>query len=272
MTPSATDYRRALGQTEAELLLGLAEKKKAVFTTDDARDLLASSAKEAIRGLVKKKWVLRLRRGLFVVVPLDMGIKGSDVFVMHEYVLAGLLAKDYYIGYWSALNYHGLTDQIPRTTFVATTEARHSMQVLDSPFRFVKVSGRKFFGWREYEVSEHKTHLSDPEKTIADCLDHPEYCGGIEQIARAIYFCASEISMSKVVDAARRMGNRSIMKRLGYILDTLDLIGEHEESFVDFTPSEGYVKLDMLSPSVGRYNERWKLLVNYHLDPETWMY
>ena len=252
--------------------MGLAERRKAVFTTDDARALLGTSAKEAIRGLVKKKWVLRLKRGLFVVVPLDLGMKGSDALVMHEYIVAALLTKKYYIGYWSALNYHGLTDQIPRTTFVATTEAKHSVQILDSPFRFVKISSRKFFGWREYEVSEHKVYLSDPEKTVADCLDHPEYCGGIEQIARAVYFYADEFSIPGVVDAAKRMGNRSIIKRLGYILDILGVTGDYGSSFVDFKPSEGYVKLDALSPPLGKYNERWKLLVNYHLDPEAWMY
>jgi predicted transcriptional regulator of viral defense system len=238
----------------------------------DAREVIGESAKEAIRGLTRKKWVLRLKRDLFTIVPLDMGTKGADTFVFHEYVVASLLAKEYYVGFWSALNYHGLTDQVPRTTYVAVTEPRHAVQILDSPFLFVKLTRTKFLGWQEYDVGTSKVRISNPEKTIADCLDHPEHCGGIEQIARAVYFYNSEFSLPTVVDFAKMMKNRTILKRLGYLLEELGLPEEYMDCLADFVPSQGYPRLDLLSPSIGKYNERWKLLINYRLRPEAWVY
>lgn len=272
MTFSATQYKRGLGEKEASLILSLSEKRKLVFTTKDARELTGRSTKEVIRGLTKKKWVLRLKRDLFTIVPLDMGVEGADTYVLHEYVVASLLANEYYIGFWSALNYHGLTDQIPRTTFVAVIEPRHSIQILDSPFRFVKMAHSKFIGWKEYEVGTSKVRISNPEKTIADCLDHPEHCGGIEQIARAVYYYSTEFSIPAVVDFAKRMNNQTILKRLGYLLEELGLLKEYADCLVDFVPSKGYSKLDLLSPSIGKHNERWKLLINYRLRPEAWVY
>ena len=130
-----------------------------------------------------------------------------------------MLVDPYYIGYWSALNYHGLTDQIPRTTFVATTKARIRVKVLDEEYLFVKLAPRKFFGWQEIEVDGRTVRLSDPEKTLADCLDHPEHCGGIEQVARAVFFSHEEINLGRVADCAKRVGNRTILKRLGHILE-----------------------------------------------------
>ena len=149
------------------------------------------------------------------MVPLDVGVEGADVFVVHNFVIASLLVEPYYIGYWSALNYHGLTEQIPRTTFVATTRAKHSLQVLDSEYYFVKLTQNKFFGWQNVEIEDHALQMSNPEKTVADCLDHPEHCGGIEQVARAVYFSHQEIKLKHVVDCAKRMGNLTVLKRLG---------------------------------------------------------
>lgn len=64
--------------------------------------------------------------------------RGADAFVVHSFVIASMLVRPHYIGFWSALNHHGLTDQIPRTTFVATTRARHPVRVLDAEYYFVR--------------------------------------------------------------------------------------------------------------------------------------
>jgi len=272
MELSANKYKSTLGKKEAFLVKSLAEQRKAIFAIEDASRLVGPGAKKVLHRLALKKWVLPLKRGLYAMVPLDVGVEGSDAFVVHNFVVAAMLAEPYYIGFWSALNYHGLTDQIPRTTFVATTKAKHPVQVLDAEYYFVKLARRKFFGWQEIKIEDRTVRISDPEKTIADCLDHPEHCGGIEQIARAICFSEKEIRLKLVTEYARRMGNRTILKRLGYVLDATGLLNSYKYLFKGFEPSAGFPKLDPLSPKMGKYNGRWKLLVNYELDPEGWRY
>jgi predicted transcriptional regulator of viral defense system len=95
MAPTTESYRKGLTSGESFLLSSLAREGKAVFSMVDARQILGAKTKQALSRLSKKKWVLRLRRGLYVIVR-----------------------------FWSALNHHGLTDQIPRTVFVATTRPR----------------------------------------------------------------------------------------------------------------------------------------------------
>ena len=272
MTLNAKEYKPGLGKREASLITGLAEQNKTIFTVDDAKNLAGPQAKEIIRWLVKKKWVLPLKRGLYAIVPLDVGLKGADAFVIHNFIIASLLVEPYYIGYWSALNYHGLTDQIPRTTFIVTTRARHPLSVLDAEYYFVKLTHGKFFGWETVKVEDHDVYISNPEKTVVDCLDHPEHCGGIEQIARAIYFSHEEINLDHVVEYANRMNNQTILKRLGFILEVTGLQKEHEGLFKEFRLSSGFPKLDTLSPRMGRHNSRWGLFINFKLNPEGWIY
>ncbi|MFZ0034368.1 MAG: type IV toxin-antitoxin system AbiEi family antitoxin [Sedimentisphaerales bacterium] len=272
MKLSAKRYKGTLGGKEAFLIRFLAEQQKGIFTIEDAIRAVGPNAKEVVHHLAVKKWVLPLKRGLYAMVPLDVGVKGADAFVVHNFVVASMLTEPYYIGYWSALNHHGLTDQIPRTTFIATTKARHPLKVLDDEYYFVKQSNSKFFGWVETEVEDHVVHISDPEKTVADCLDHPEHCGGIEQIARAIYFSHEEINLKRVMKYAHRMGNRTIEKRLGHVLEVTGLLPEHEKLFAGFKPSAGFPRLDPLSPKTGKYDGRWNLLINYRINPEEWRY
>jgi len=272
MELSANKYKNTLGEKEAFLVRSLAEERTAIFSIEDASRLVGPGAKKVVHRLATKKWVLPLKRGLYAMVPLDVGVKGSDAFVVHNFVVASMLAEPYYIGYWSALNHHGLTDQIPRTTFIATTETKHPVRALDAEYYFVKLTHSKFFGWQDVTIEDRKVRISDPEKTVADCLDHPEHCGGIEQVARAIYFSHEEINVSRVVEYAHRMGNRTILKRLGYVLDATGLLNSYKYLFKAFELSAGFPKLDPLSPKIGKYNSRWKLLVNYELDPEGWRY
>ncbi len=98
------------------------------------------------------------------------------------------------------------------------------------------------------------------------------HCGGIEQIARAIYFNHEEIAMPRVVEHARRLGNNTIMKRLGYILQATGLLDQYANLFEGFRPSAGFTKLDPLSPCSGKHDTRWGLLINFRLDPEGWRY
>jgi predicted transcriptional regulator of viral defense system len=222
--------------------------------------------------LIRKKWVLPLKRGLYAMVPLDVGTKGADSFILHSFVIASHLVEPCYIGYWSALNHYGFSEQIPRTTFIATTKPKMPLKILNADYYFVRIEKKKFFDFSEIEIEGWKVNISSPEKTIADCLDHPEHSGGIDEVARAIYFNHEEMDVRKAYNSAERMGNVTILKRLGYILEVTGLLSIYRDSFSQFSPSKGYPLLDPLSPKKGKYNSRWGLLVNFELKPSGWMY
>jgi predicted transcriptional regulator of viral defense system len=266
------DYKKGLTQSESLLISALARQDRKIFSIEDARAVTERDAKKIMSSLIGKKWVLPLKRGLYAIVPLDAGVKGSDSFVLHNFVIASYLVEPYYVGYWSALNHHGLSEQIPRTTFIATPKPKMPLTILDSDYCFVTIEKRKFFGSQEIEIEGWKVNISTPEKTIADCLDHPEHSGGIDEVAKAIYFNHEEIDIRKLYSFAEKMGNLTILKRLGYILETTGLLDRYKDMFANFSPSKGYPALDLISPRRGRHNSRWGLLVNLELDPKRWMY
>ncbi len=272
MRTTTEEYRKGLGKQESFLITSLARKNKTIFSSADARAILGEQAKNVIYNLIRKKWILKLKRGLYAIVPLDIGVKGAESFAIHSFVIGSKLAEPCYIGFWSALNYYGFSDQIPAATFVATTKAKKKLEIMNNTYIFVQLSERKFFGTVDIEMEGETIKISDEAKTIADCLDHPEHCGGIDELARSIFFSHSEINFSKVKEYALRMGNMTILKRLGYIFESSGLLGQYEQIFGDIKLTTGYSVLDPLSPNNGNYSNKWGLLVNYELKSDRWMY
>ncbi|MBM4334152.1 MAG: hypothetical protein FJ117_23575 [Deltaproteobacteria bacterium] len=113
--------KKGLTTRESLLISALARQDKKIFSIEDARSVSRKGACKIMSSLMQKKWVLPLKRGLYAIVPLDVGVKGADSFILPNFVIASHLVEPYYIGYWSGLNHYGFSEQIPRTTFIATT-------------------------------------------------------------------------------------------------------------------------------------------------------
>jgi predicted transcriptional regulator of viral defense system len=272
MKEKTETYRKGLGKKESFLLSELARRDKPIFKTKDAKEVLGENPYLILHALRKKKWILAIKNGLYAIVPLDIGIKGSESFIVHDFVIASYLAKPYYIGFWSALNYHGLSDQIPTTIFIATTKPKKPLDIINSRFVFVQLSKNKFIGIEKIGIESHVIHVSDKNKTITDCLDHPEHGGGIDEIAKAIYFNHEELDFRRMREYALKMRNVTIFKRLGYILEKTALLEKYGWVFNGIELTEGYPPIDKTGVKGGKYNEKWKLLINAEIKPERWMY
>jgi predicted transcriptional regulator of viral defense system len=186
MPLSTKEYKQGLNKTESFLLSSLARADKNIFSLADAKRIVPKNTKELMHSLIGKQWVLPLKRGLYVIIPLDVGVKEADAFVVYNFVIASSLIKPYYICFWSALNHHGLSDQIPGTTFIATMQAKKPLKILEAEYCFVKLERNKFFGATEVEIEGKRVKISNPEKTIVDCLDHPEHAADYyPQVARS---------------------------------------------------------------------------------------
>jgi len=265
-------YKQGLGEKEAFLLSELARLDKILFTVDDARNIIGHSPHLILHRLKKKKWILQLKRGFYAIVPLEIGPKGADSYIIHEFVIAAYLADPYYIGFWSALNYHGLSDQIPATVFVATTVPKPNTVIMNSKYVFVQLKKEKFFGLDEIEIETRKINISNKNKTIVDCLEHPQHSGGIDEVARAIYFGHQELDFTLIKEYGLKINNSVVFKRLGYILEATGLFEKYSSLFRDVQLSTGYSWLDPLGPRKGKHLHKWKLLVNVDINPERWTY
>ncbi len=264
MTKDVQNITRAsLGRTEAAFLAGIGKNR--FFGIDDARKVLGHKQNDPTRQflerLIEKGWILRIKRGLYAALPLAAGSRTNPQ--AHEFLIAMHLVSPAAIAYWTALNHHGMTEQLPRTVFVATNHrVRYPPQdILWFSYKIVCLRPHRYFGIVEDWIDEGLFRITDREKTIVDGLDLPGYVGGVGEIAKALKQVWKDLDQEKLFDYAARIGNLAVVKRLGFLIENLQL-GDAGRLREKVQLSKGFSPLDPLLPRKGVHNRRWGLLVN----------
>ena len=260
--------RGQLGKIEAEFLAKAGAHP--TFSLAFARQVLGHTkdnpTPQFLERLQSKGWIRRIRRGRFAVVPLSSGEDRSPQ--LHEFVVAMELVSPAVIAYWSALNHHGMTEQLPRTVFVATDHPvrRQPGEVLGVTYKIVSLRPDKVFGVIKDWIDETPFSVTDREKTIIDGLDLPQYIGGVSEIAKALTDSWRMLDEKKLRNYAAKIGNSAVAKRLGLMMETLGL-GDVQELRAAIPLAPGFSPLDPTMPKRGKYNRRWGLLVNTEIQP-----
>ncbi len=232
-------------------------KKGDTFTIDEAfeiSDITRESLRVLLSRLEKRGWIERIEKGKYMIVPLGSE-KGE--YTLDEFVLASALVEPYCVGYWSALNYHGFTEQIPTTVFVQTTSRKRCREkkIFGVDFKIVKLKKEKFFGKETFWSGDEQVNITDKEKTIVDCLDKPKYCGGIVEVAKGIR--SEDFDDGKILDYIDRIGNTGVLRRFGYLCDLYGV-----DIDIPTVDTRSYLKLDPTMPDKGDKSSKWRLIVN----------
>ena len=262
--------RKSLSTRESQVLSRLAGENRQVITiTDiaDALDIPRKSAKDMAYALKEKGWLERIAHGKYLILPLAAG--ENAVYTAHEFVIASALVEPMYIGYWSALNHHELTEQLSRTVYIVTTARDQEREIHGVTYRPVTVTDQKFFDYQPTAVGSNQVNMSSIEKTLVDCADHPEFCGGISELAKAMQNAIGQrCSWERVVEHLRRVGNGAATKRLVYLADQLDIdLPEYDELVKNFTT--GYPLLDPTREAKGTRDSTYQLRLN--VSPESFL-
>jgi len=240
-------------------LLDELSKKKA-FTIEDAEQISHTNKgvlKVILSRLEKKGWIERIEKGKYIIIPLGAE-KGK--YTLNEFVLGSYLVDPCIISYWSALNYYGFTEQIPRTVFIQTTSRKKHQEVtiFGVPYKIIRMKERKIFGVEKAWFENTQISLTNREKTIIDCLDKSQYAGGIIEVAKALR--TEEYDKNILIKYAKRIHNSGVIRRLGYICEFLQI-----SINLPKIKTRNYLKLDPILPETNKLDSKWHLIINEEL-------
>ena len=258
-----------------ELVRLLAYEGDRIFTTDRARELAPRvGLKDAYLGeslyhLRKNNWIVSLRRGLYALSATVPGVAAA-----HEFEIAMALVDPAAISHWSALHYHGLTEQVPRHVFVLTTKgawiprSKESKQrqpsgsyaVGDTTYRFVQIKRDRFFGTEKVWVGDARVSVTNLERTLLDGLSMPHHCGDFAEVLHAFRVAKDRLDAGRIAGYAVRLGVTTA-KRLGWVLESEGVSLSKLEELAAL-PIKGYRKLDPTGPRRGPCNSRWMVQEN----------
>jgi predicted transcriptional regulator of viral defense system len=213
--------------------------------------------------LVRRGVATRLRPGLFVLVPPEMG-RAAD-YAGNPYVIARELAggRDYFLSHASAMDIHRMTTQPQLVVFVTTRRPVRPRRVMGMEFRFVEAGRGGFFGATDYWAEkQEKVRVATIERTVIDGLRRPGYCGGIAEVAKGLWLRRGDAAAGRLVEYALRLGSGAVLRRLGFLLEQYGLASPRRIERLRRNLTASYALFDPLLPAEGRFVARWRLRLN----------
>jgi predicted transcriptional regulator of viral defense system len=257
---------KTLGPISATFLAKLYDENKVIFEIPDVQRILDKNYNKAtdfLRELIKRKIIARLKSGKFLIIPQEAG--NAENYIGNWYVAAREVVNspDYYIGFYSAMHYWGMLTQPLVKIFAATPQRQIVPREMKGRLKFVIINKDSIWGiTEEWVTNTEKVRISDLEKTILDALRHPQYCGGITEIAKSIWLAKDKISYKQLADYIVKYDKNVIAKRLGYILEILKIGSSELVGRLKSYIKDAYDPFDPTLPEQRIDRNDWRLIDN----------
>ncbi len=195
-----------------------------------------------------------------------------------------------YVSHLSAMEYHGLTNRLPKILFISTPDPKswkkyasekmmrdlgdmsvdyiqYNLPILVR-ISFSSVNNTKINRYASLHrgafkhVEGRKLRVSTIGRTFLDMLREPTYCGGMRHIMD-VYKEHGERYRRLIIDEVDRHGNAIEKVRAGYLLEKLcDISDPKIEAWIKCVQRGGSRKLDPNNPYRETYDERWWISLN----------
>ena len=258
-----------LGKADRNRLSAVLRGTKGTISVAEAAEILdmpSTGAAKLLSRWAQKGWLSRVRRGLYISVPLES--RTADIPLEDAWVIADKLYSPCYIGGWSAAEYWDLTEQIFRTVIVLTEQRPRERKpiIKGTEFLLRTVSDKAMFGLKAVWRGRIKVNVSDPTRTILDMLSDPRLGGGLCSTIDILsdYLSSEKKDLGLLIEYADQLGNGAVFKRLGFLLEKY---AENEQDFIGQCRKRltaGNAKFDP-ALKAKRLITRWRLWV-----PERW--
>jgi predicted transcriptional regulator of viral defense system len=123
----------------------------------------------------------------------------------------------------------------------------------------------KFFGAIEVNAYGSQVQMGEPEKAVLDCLDRPKYAGDIQEVAAMLWRGKGRLAWSRLVGYALRYRSQSLVQRLGYLVDVLEIpLGADERQRLLSRAGKATCYLGQPGPwqQGGNYDATWRVVDN----------
>lgn len=195
-----------------------------------------------------------------------------------------------YLSHLSAMEYHGLTNRLPKLLFISSPPRKEWVEFAAQKMEkdcqgFVtdylkgqlpKLANIQFDRIHKTRITRYasvhrgafkhiegrKLRVSTIGRTFLDMLRRPDYCGGMRHIVEIFSSSAAQYKRL-IIDELDRHGNSIEKARAGYLLEDYSHIQDEKiNEWVKHVQRGGSRKLDPEGPYRETFSERWSLSLN----------
>jgi|APSaa5957512622_1039677.scaffolds.fasta_scaffold66249_2 predicted transcriptional regulator of viral defense system len=259
-----------IGSLELRFISYFQMAKKRIVKSGDLENILRITKQRENNLLSKlsaKKIIIRLQRGLYL---LPKQISAGSFTEIHEYEIIKYYMEEieakYLISGFTAIYYYGFTTQIPNTICVYNNKIYGEKQIAGKTYKFIKTSVKRLKGAEKINTENNCDILfASKARLLIDCIydwkrynSIPAVYGWIKQ-----EIMNDETITEKLINNANRYGNKSVQRRLGYLLETLKIESSQlmrlqrklgkSKSLIPFNPTKKIT---------GKIDKKWGIVIN----------
>jgi len=214
--------------------------------------------------LARKHRIVLIRRGFYVIIPLEYASGG---YLPPEWFIADLMkyiGQPYYVGLLSAAAIHGASHQQPQELHVVISTTQRIIRIGPLRIRFFKKADMNLSPTEESKTPTGYMLISNPAITALDLVAYATRVGGLDRVLTVLQELGEKITSEMLLEAAKKESTVAYVQRLGWLLEKAG----HDEAVKELA---GWISsqklretaLDSSSQRKGASRERrWKVIVN----------
>jgi predicted transcriptional regulator of viral defense system len=258
-----------LGSLSSRFFAYIQLKKLEIVRTGEIDPILGltrSQESDLFRRLSDSGWIVRLKRGVYLVPPrIPAGGKYSPGVPL---ILQKLMEEDkgeYQICGPTAFNFYGFDEQIPNITYLYNNRISGKRSIGNLAFQLIKVANKRLGAVNAVHTQDTEIIYSSKARTLMDAVyEWPRF----NSLPRGYDWIKQEIKndpkiASDLTEVTANYGNIATIRRIGYLVDTIvpksRTINKLQRQL---TSSSSLIPWVPGRPAKGGINRKWGIIVN----------
>lgn len=254
------------GPKETEVISRLSYEKATLITKGYFDKLFGQSllTRQIIYQLKKKGILKPIIKGIYYYSPLESGPAGRKI---NEFLIPPVLFPkgNYYLGYSTMYNYHGLTEQIFQTFYILNTSLQREREICGISFKLLKVPANRMYGLEKVKIGESQVIVSDRERTLIDLVYFPDPVGGLKEALELFREASlsSKTDLKKLIKYTSIFPSVSTRKRIGVVLEKAGVSKQMLAPLIKSVKNRNTpVALSGSKTRRGEINNTWKVIID----------
>lgn len=210
-----------------------------------------------IASKIKSEKIKKIRNGLYALID------SAGYVFSTKFEIASKISKDSFVSYHSALEFHGVANQVFSDVVVGSTTRFNNFEFEDVEYinkvikNYVEVENLVTVGVR----------VSSLERTIIDCVDNIDLAGGIEEILNALDQ-TKVLDEKKLLKVLKSYNKVFLYQKIGFILEQFKEQLSLSNEFFKFCQSKLTNQIKYFLQDDYKeieYNATWKLMAPKNL-------
>lgn len=209
-----------------------------------------------IQQLVENGWLIRVKRGLYLIADLS-----SRGFIsVSPYVIANLLVKESYVSFEAALAYRGMFDQFTGQITSVSLKQYIAKNLESVQYRFLKTQEKMFSGWEEVQIDNLPAKIALAEKALVDLVHFRTGIYAVDLVIEKLQDYQKDLDNRRLFQYIR-LASQKTVKIFGFVFDLLGMTADPLQSLISKNRSTHWI-----SRGDKTFNAKWRLYYDDYLE------